>query len=176
MTYCSLSPFVEIGLYFIHCTFSLLLWFHMAPSQEPILYLTFEESWWSSEMLWTSPLRWALSSCPLDFSSYWSSPSWSICHPWPTDVSYNTHINMLCPLVIPLILYKMNNTLTVAINPNWILYYTKTLDQSFQSQSFLWWLNCSHVLSLCCWKSNHILQLYLSTNDALIYRERKAHR
>ena len=48
-----------------------------------------------------------------------------------------SHINVLRLLVIPMILSEMNRILTVAINPNWILYDTEYLNQSSQSQSFL---------------------------------------
>ena len=43
---------------------------------------------------------------------------------------------MLHPFVIFVILSKRNNTLTVAMNPNQILQYTESLDQSSQPQSF----------------------------------------
>jgi len=59
------------------------------------------------------------------------------------------HIDVLCPLMILVILNKMNSTLTVAVNPNWILYDAKYLDKSSQPQSFIWCLNRNHVLCLC---------------------------
>jgi len=117
---------------------------------------------------------WSSLSCPLESSLCWSSPSRSTCHPWPTNNLMISHINVLRPLVILVIFSKMNSTLTVAMNPNWILHYTKSLDQSSQPQSFLRRLNYSHVLCLCHWKSNNILQLCLSTSDALSYREHTA--
>jgi len=125
---CSFSPFVEIGLRFIRRAFSPLLWLHIAPSQVSVLHLTFGEPWWSSEMIWTSPPGWSSSSCPLNSSLCWSSPSRSSCHLRPLMYLIIPHINVLHPLVIPVIIRKMNSTLIVVMNPNWILYYTKSLD------------------------------------------------
>ena len=56
------------------------------------------------------------------------------------------HINVLRPLMIHVILIKMNSILTIAMNPNWILYDTESLNQSSQPQRFLWCLNSSHIL------------------------------
>ena len=115
---CSLSSSVEIGLYFIRLPFSLLLWLHMAPSQEPVRHFTFRESRWSSEMLWTSPPGWSSSSYLLDSSSYQSLPNRSPYHPWLTDVFVIPHINVFRSLVIHVIFSEMNCTLTVTVNPN----------------------------------------------------------
>ena len=83
------------------------------------------------------------------------------------------HINVLCPLVIFVILSEMNYTLAVTMNRNWIMYDTKYLNQSFQPQRIFsttkLLLMPSHVLRLCHWKSNCILQFCLPTNDALSY-------
>jgi len=59
------------------------------------------------------------------------------------------HINVLRLLVLHVIFNEMNRTLTVAMNPNLILYNTKRLNQSSQPQSFLQCINCSHVIHLC---------------------------
>jgi len=59
------------------------------------------------------------------------------------------YINVLHPLVIHVIFSEMNRTLTVAMNPNWVLYDTKRFNQSSQPQTFIWCFNCSHVLRLC---------------------------
>jgi len=134
-----------------------LVWLQMAPSQEPVLHLIFGEPGWSSEMLWTSPMRWSLSSCMLDSSMYWSSPSWSPCHLRPTDVSCDTSHQCASFAYDNVILSKMNNTLTVAMNPNWILYDVKSVDQSSQPQSFLWCLNCNHIFYFCRLKSYFVL-------------------
>ena len=91
---CSLSSFVKIGLCFIHNAFSHFLWLHMAPTQEPFLHLTFGESWWSPEMLQTSPPGWSPSSFLLDSSLYWSSSSRLPCYLWPTDVSCDSSHQM----------------------------------------------------------------------------------
>ena len=58
----------------------------------------------------------------------------------------------------------------------WLSQWTRTescmiLYVSTNPLSFLWRLNCSHVLCFCRWKSNCILQLCLPTNDALSYCE-----
>jgi len=143
---CSLSPSVEIGLCFIRLPFSPLLWLHMAPSQKSVRHFIFGESWWSSEMLWTSPLGWSSLSYLQNSSSCWSLPNQSPYHPRPTDVSCDL-TSVLRPLVIPVILSEMNRTLAIAMNPNWILYDTKHLNQFSQQQSFLWSLNCRALVS-----------------------------
>ena len=161
----------------LHSPFFLpLLWLHMTPSQELVSDFIFEESWWSSEMLWTSPPEWSLSLYLVDSSSYWSLPNWLPYHPRPLTYLVIPHINVLRLLVIPVILSEMNHTLAVAMNPNWILFDTERLSQSSQPQSFLLCLNCSLVLCLCRWKCNYILQLYLPINDALSYCEHIARR
>ena len=70
-----------------------------------------------------------------------------------------SHINVLRPLVIPVIFNKMNRTLAIAMNPNWILYDAKCLNQSFQLQSFLWCLK----LQLCIPPLSLKEQLYFAT-------------
>ena len=89
----------------------------------------------SLDTLWTSPPGWSSSSYPLDFSSCWSLPNWSPYHPRQGNVSSDTSINVLRPLVIPVILSEMNRTLAIAMNPNWIMYDTESLDQSSQPQA-----------------------------------------
>jgi len=122
---CSLSPFIEIGLSFIHRAFFPILCLYMAPSQEPILHLTFGEPWWSSEILWTSPSGWSSSSCPLDLLRVDLHQVDHLVIHNPLMYLMIPRINMLRPLVIPVILREMYSTLTVAMNPNWILHYTK---------------------------------------------------
>ena len=122
-----------------------------------VLHLTCEEHWWSSEMLRTSP-RMAFIIISVEFFFVLIFTKLIILSSM-TKLTYLMipHINVLNFLVMPVILRKMNSTLTIAMDPSWILHYTKILDQSSQSQSFLWCLNCSHVLCLCRWKSNNIL-------------------
>jgi len=119
------------------CCFLSLLWLHIAPSQLLVHHFIFGGPWWSSEMLWTAPPGWFSLSYLLDSSSCWSLPNRSpIIHDLLTYFVI-PHINMLHPLVI---LTEINCTLTVAMNPNWIMYDTERLNQSSQPQNFLWFL------------------------------------
>jgi len=54
-------------------------------------------------------------------------------------------INVLHPLMMHMLLNKMNSILTVTVNLNWIMYDAKYLDQYSQPQDFLRCLNCNKV-------------------------------
>jgi len=145
---CSLNPSVEIGLCFINLAFSPLLCTWLLPNS-PCATLPLEnldEVQRCSELLHRDGLchhiRWILlraDLCQIDHLFIHD----------PLTYLVKSHINVLRPLVIPVILGEMNSTLTVAMNSNWILYDTKCLNQSSQPQSFIQCLNCSHVLCLC---------------------------
>jgi len=93
----------------------------------------------------------------------------SITLSYTTQLAYLVipHINVLHPLMIPVILNKMNITLIVTVNLNWILFDAESLDWSTQSQGFLRCLNRNHVFCLCCWRSHRVLQFCLPTDEAL---------
>jgi len=135
LTHCSLSPFVEIVLWFINCTFSPLCDFTWFPPKSLFSASPFEnldEIQRCSELLQQNGLRHHVRRILLHADL----------HQVDHLVIYNPltylmipYINVLHSLVIHVIIRKMKSTLTVAMNPNWIMHYTKSLDQSSQPQS-----------------------------------------
>jgi len=158
------------GLYFIHLPFSPFYDFTWLPPKSPFVTLLLEildEVQRFSELLHSDDLHhlicWILLRADIyQMITLLSTTHWRVL--W--------YLTSMCFIrfVIPVILSEMNHTLTVAMNPNWILYDTKCHNQSSQPQSFLWHLNCSHILLFSC-KSNCILQLCFPTHDALSYCE-----
>ena len=113
-----------------------LLWLHIVPSQELFSLLRL----WRTLIKFKDALNFSTVMVFVIISAGFFVVLWSPYHPRPIDVSCDTSHQYASSAMIYVILSEMNRTLTVAINPNWILYDNERLNQSSQPQSLIWCL------------------------------------
>ena len=127
---CSLTSFVKIGLCFIHRVFSSFCDFTWLPLESPFSSLplkNLDEIQWCFELLHRDGLHHHVRRIILCIDLHQVD---HLVIYVPLTYLMIPHINVFYLFEIPVIFRKMNSTLTVAMKPNWILYDTKSLNQS----------------------------------------------